>query len=79
MELVQLHSPDAQRESRDSSTPHRAEAEYEAEEPANAAFRQDVPLDGGYGWVCTLSVFLINANTWGVNSVSFTRLLRVYD
>lgn len=30
----------------------------------------DVPPDGGYGWVCTACVFLINAHTWGVNSVS---------
>lgn len=25
--------------------------------------------DGGYGWVCVVCVFLINAHTWGVNSV----------
>lgn len=30
----------------------------------------DVP-NGGYGWVCALSVFLINAHTWGVNAVCF--------
>lgn len=29
----------------------------------------DLP-DGGYGWVCVACVFLINAHTWGVNSVS---------
>jgi MFS family permease len=28
----------------------------------------ELPPDGGYGWVCTACVFLINANTWGVNS-----------
>lgn len=27
------------------------------------------PPDGGYGWVCVLSVFLINAHTWGINGV----------
>lgn len=31
----------------------------------------DVPPDGGYGWVCVTCLFLINAHTWGVNSVSF--------
>lgn len=31
---------------------------------------EDVPPNGGYGWVCTACVFFINANTWGVNSVS---------
>ncbi|KAI1846196.1 hypothetical protein JX266_007721 [Neoarthrinium moseri] len=25
--------------------------------------------NGGYAWICALSVFLINAHTWGVNSV----------
>ena len=29
------------------------------------------PPDGGYGWVCVACVFLINAHTWGVNSVGF--------
>lgn len=32
--------------------------------------KDDVPPDGGYGWVCVACVFLINAHTWGVNSVS---------
>jgi hypothetical protein len=36
---------------------------------ANVASREDIPPDGGYGWVCTACVLLINANTWGVNSV----------
>ena len=35
----------------------------------NVVTREDVPPDGGYGWVCTACVFLINAHTWGVNSV----------
>ncbi|CAG8958889.1 hypothetical protein HYFRA_00012886 [Hymenoscyphus fraxineus] len=29
---------------------------------------EDVPPDGGYGWVCVACIFLINAHTWGVNS-----------
>ena len=29
---------------------------------------EDVPPNGGYGWVCTACVFLMNANTWGVNA-----------
>lgn len=36
--------------------------------PSNAVTREDVPPDGGYGWVVTACVFLINAHTWGVNS-----------
>lgn len=26
-------------------------------------------VDGGYGWVCVVCVFLVNAHTWGINSV----------
>ncbi|KAK2593560.1 hypothetical protein QQS21_008735 [Conoideocrella luteorostrata] len=31
---------------------------------------EPVPPNGGYGWICTFTVFLINAHTWGVNEVS---------
>lgn len=34
----------------------------------------DEPPDGGYGWVCVACVFLINAHTWGVNSVRLPSL-----
>lgn len=49
-------------------------------EPVNADLEQAQPLaqsdvepspDGGYGWVCVLCVFLVNAHTWGINSVGF--------
>ena len=28
----------------------------------------DEPPDGGYGWVCVMCTFVINAHTWGINS-----------
>ncbi|OAL36349.1 hypothetical protein AYO20_04245 [Fonsecaea nubica] len=36
--------------------------------PQDAVPIEDVPPNGGYGWVCTACVFLINAHTWGLNS-----------
>ncbi|KAF2661419.1 MFS general substrate transporter [Lophiostoma macrostomum CBS 122681] len=30
--------------------------------------KEDVPPDGGYGWVCVACVSTINAHTWGLNS-----------
>ncbi|PYH42114.1 MCT family MFS transporter [Aspergillus saccharolyticus JOP 1030-1] len=35
---------------------------------AESKYEQDVPPDGGYGWVCVACVFWINAHTWGINS-----------
>lgn len=35
------------------------------------------PPNGGYGWICTLCVALINAHTWGLNS-SYGVLLSFY-
>lgn len=29
-----------------------------------------VLADGGYGWVCVAAVFLINAHSWGINTVN---------
>jgi hypothetical protein len=29
------------------------------------------PPNGGYGWICVVTVFFINMHTWGLNSVSF--------
>jgi hypothetical protein len=37
--------------------------------PAVLAPQGDVAPDGGYGWVCVFCVFMINAHTWGINSV----------
>ena len=37
------------------------------------------PPDGGYGWVCVLSCFLINAFSWGVVSVSLPALPHIFS
>lgn len=46
-------------------------SEVPEEEMTNVANIEPVPPNGGYGWVCVLAVFLINAHTWGVNAVGF--------
>jgi hypothetical protein len=40
-----------------------------AEPPEDAVPAEDIPPNGGYGWVCTLCVFLMNAHSWGLNAV----------
>lgn len=34
------------------------------------------PPDGGYGWVCVVSLFLVNFSTWGAVAVSASILFR---
>lgn len=55
-----------------SGTSYQADENVELDQltgiETNVALREDVPPDGGYGWVVTACVFLINAHTWGVNS-----------
>ncbi|KKY25737.1 putative mfs transporter [Phaeomoniella chlamydospora] len=30
--------------------------------------KTDVPPDGGFGWICVICVWFINAHTWGINA-----------
>ena len=43
--------------------------EVEEYTPQHASEREDIPPNGGYGWVCVACVLMINAHTWGINSV----------
>lgn len=45
---------------------------------ANIVSLEDVPPDGGYGWVITACVFIANCHTWGVNA-SWAILLGMYE
>lgn len=52
-------------------TPFATQTSYV--EPAHSPHTSPPPLqspppDGGYGWVCVVAVFFINAHTWGINS-----------
>lgn len=49
---------------------HQSTSLYLAEQAKrpDAPTSPDQPPNGGYGWICTLCVALINAHTWGINS-----------
>ena len=56
---------------------HRTETEsdqsertVDVEHPATVSDEkvEDLPPDGGYGWVCVACNFFINGHTWGINS-----------
>ena len=47
--------------------------QLDADAPQDAVSAEDVPPNGGYGWVCTAAVFMANAHSWGLNSVSSSR------
>lgn len=56
----------------ESQSPH---AMSNIDEPStdnmvNIATVEPIPPNGGYGWVCTFAVFLINSHTWGINAAS---------
>lgn len=38
-------------------------------DPEQTPSSAPIEVDGGYGWMCVLCVFLVNAHTWGINSV----------
>lgn len=46
------------------------QASHNTEEQLEQSIGELVSVDGGYGWVCALAIFLINAHTWGVSTVS---------
>jgi hypothetical protein len=46
----------------------------QAQPPAHTEV--EPPPDGGYGWVCVMCVFLVNAHTWGINSVGISAFVQ---
>ncbi|UPX10334.1 uncharacterized protein EKO05_0001000 [Ascochyta rabiei] len=53
----------------DSGSPSNTDPSSEAKNKDSTQPQQDAaPPNGGYGWVCTFCVALINAHTWGLNS-----------
>jgi MFS family permease len=45
---------------------HTSDGEHPSRIPSRQS--EDVPPDGGYGWICVACNFLINGHTWGINS-----------
>lgn len=72
IDVIQSHEDE--RDSLASRGPDPGNAQSQSEIPVPAdpdeKYKRDVPPDGGYGWVCVICVFWINAHTWGINSVS---------
>lgn len=55
--------------SRDSNiVTTRSHSPNEQPPAANEPSTPEPPPNGGYGWVCTACVAIINAHTWGINS-----------
>ncbi|KAF5123883.1 putative transporter MCH2 [Metarhizium anisopliae] len=44
------------------------QSSIEAQSNSDANYVPPPPPNGGYGWVCTACVALVNAHTWGLNS-----------
>ncbi|EOD43860.1 putative mfs transporter protein [Neofusicoccum parvum UCRNP2] len=38
----------------------------------------ELAVDGGYGWICVIAVFLVNAHTWGI-STAYSVFLSYYN
>lgn len=51
-------------------TESASERTIDVEQPTSTAElkAEDIPPDGGYGWVCVACNFFINGHTWGINS-----------
>lgn len=53
----------------DINSEKKTSSDEELQQGTQSPVAADVPPDGGYGWICVIAVFLVNAHTWGVNSV----------
>lgn len=67
-----VHAPEDTAEDQQNVKKETGTLEEQNDASRQTKPNEDVPPDGGYGWVCVACVFWINAHTWGVNSVCFT-------
>jgi hypothetical protein len=75
LRIGHAHTADSlENSSDDTISPERSGQTTGGEKQLEQQQAVDEPPDGGYGWVCVVCVFLINAHTWGVNSVSLSSL-----
>ena len=65
---LEKQGPVAGQASRNNSEKTLASADEE-QPPKTVNIPIEAPPDSGYGWVCVVCCFWINAHTWGINSV----------
>ncbi|KAL1857276.1 hypothetical protein Plec18167_004754 [Paecilomyces lecythidis] len=63
-----VHAPEATAEDQQNVKKETGTLDEQNDASRQTKPNEDVPPDGGYGWVCVACVFWINAHTWGVNS-----------
>jgi hypothetical protein len=51
------------------ATSREGRKEIDDNEPEDAVGQEELVPNGGYGWVCVVCMFWMNAHTWGINSV----------
>ena len=62
-------APSRHESDKEISVPPKVEAGAEAAQEEHDKIGDEPPPNGGYGWVCVTCVALVNAHTWGINSV----------
>jgi MFS family permease len=53
---------------RQTNLPASERTDKDVEVPEDATEAEDIPPNGGYGWVCVVAACALNASAWGLNS-----------
>jgi MFS family permease len=67
MTTIEL-APTANHSHAHSADGRSGDLEQDGVSTAEATAFDDIPPNGGYGWICTLCTFMIIVHTWGINA-----------